>query len=229
MATIQDLDDTTAASLVLHSLTKKLGKSLTRKTGFLGLGGQKATFDIIVRRTHVDEKYGCYTFYAVRGGKAKSSAAVYGEIVVKEVIKQLFGHFVGQMSPVYSMSDNLNKAIGAGNINTSKIYAQATKIGGQMQLHQAKKMGRDVYDQCRIFGLGANVLYGGAMRLEIKKDNSSYLEIMLRAWGGGLSGSAKWIDRFEANGGEEFKKIQNWGGHWKANYKYKPQTGFEAA
>lgn len=227
MATIQDLDDSSAASLVLLSLCENLGREITRKGGFLGLS-KRSAFDIIISKARGGgDEYGCYTFYAVKGGRAKSSTAVFGEVVVKEIVKQLFNHAITSLSPAYAMAGDLEGAFKSGSIDSKGIYAKAKKLGGQMQLHAAKKMGRDVYDQCRVFGLGADVRFGGAIRFEIKMDGGgAYLVIMIRAWYG-LSGSARWVDRFKGDGGVTFRRIDTMGGDRVGNFTYRPGTGLQ--
>ncbi|MFC1572899.1 hypothetical protein ACFL6M_04795 [Candidatus Eisenbacteria bacterium] len=97
-------------------------------------------------------------------------------------------HFVSDMSPVYAMAGNFSGAIDVGRgggIDTKTIYTKATQIGGAMQLHAAKKMGKNAYDQTRIFGLSAYVFYCGVVRFEEKRSGgSSDVDIVLWGWHG---------------------------------------------
>ena len=155
------------------------------------------------------------------------------ELVLKDVMSKLFDHFVGDMSPVYSMAGDLSGAIEAGSgggIDTKAIYDKATQVGGAMQLHAAKQMGKDTFDQARIWGLSSDVIYGGVARFKEKRSGgSSDVEIIVRGWQG-LSASAPFIDRFRGHSSynvhQDIKDLKKkWGGHFRGDYIYCPTTG----
>ena len=227
---VQNIDDLIAGNLVLVALAKCRGiAAMTSKF----IGKDKAAFDVIVEECHdpsVGKKYKCFTYYTVKTGKSKSAFSALGGLVLKDIVSKIFDHVVGQHSTVYSTSGDLSGGLGVGKIDTAGIYSTAAKIGGQMQLHAAKKMGKKTYDQVRVLGLGANLLSGGAVRFEeVKYAQCKGLNIVVRDWNG--RDSHYWVDEFRGQGrsgksaAHWFKRLHTMGGHHRCDYIYNPATG----
>jgi len=230
---LDKMSDEVAASLILNAIAKRKEVSATTKKTF---GGSKQLYDIIVKPIHnwrLDSQYVAYTFYAVKTGKAKSAPRALGELVLKDVVSKLLDHVKGEVSDIYSLSGDLSGGLESaqgGWMDTKEIYSTASKLGGQMQLHAAKKSGGEVYDQVRIFGLSSHVVYGGIARFEEVSNISSSkgLNVILSYWIG-LSGSARWIDEFQGNGGRDrtdtLNKFDKMGGDFHVDYIYSPGNG----
>ena len=230
---LQLMNEEVAAGLILQAIAKKQGVAATSKSTF---GGSKQRYDIIVERIIVlrlGDEYAAFTFYAVPTGKAKSTTRAVGELVLKDVVSKLLDHAMGQVSSIYSLSGDLSGAVdgvSGGWMNTEEIYSNAEKIGGQMQLHAAKKMGKRTYDQVRIFGLSAHVVYGGVARFSEVKNISGGkgLNIIMSYWNG-LTGSVRWIDRFKGatqhDASSDIKNLHKWGGDHHVDYIYSPGNG----
>lgn len=229
MSNIQQMDDATAASLILYALAKKMEKSATKKRL---LRSDKQAWDIIVYEIGSSEaNYAGYTFFAVTTGKAKSAPRALGEVILKDIVGKLVSHVAGEMSPAYSMASTFSDAAGAGSLDTKQIWSDAAKVGGAMQLHAAKKMGKQVYDMARIWGLSAHVNYCGvAVFAEKKKPGAATeLEVHIRGWNS-LSRGAKFLDRWHGRADGQSKpalsEITKWGGDFgDIDYIYNPATG----
>jgi len=230
---LDKMNDEVAASLILKAIAKRKGVSDTTKKTF---GGSKQLYDIIVNPINnwrLDSKYVAYTFYAVKTGKAKSAPRALGELVLKDVVTKLLDHVKGESSGIYSLAGDLSGGLESaqgGWMDTKEIYSTASKIGGQMQLHAAKKMGSETYDQVRIFGLSSHVAYGGVVRFEEVSNSSSCkgLNVILSYWIG-LSGAASWIDDFQGKGSHDrtdnLNKLDKMGGDFHSDYIYSPGNG----
>ena len=220
------INDEVASTLVLQALGMKQG------------GGKNPKLDVIVERIGsdlIDGKYAAFTFFAVKKGKLKSAPRALGELVLKDVVSKLLDHAKGEASAVYSLAGDLSGGLdGAkgGWMDKKKmdeIYSSASEVGGQMQLHAAKKMGQKTFDLTRVYGLSADVVYGGVVRFESVEYGTKGVDIVLRYWNG-LSGSASFIDGFQGkrhdvDGNKQISKLHEWGGHHKAQYIYSPITG----
>jgi hypothetical protein len=229
MAGIEQMDETTAASLILYALARKVGKSATKKRL---LRSEKQAWDIIANPIHSGQAgYVGFTFFAVTTGKAKSAPRALGELILKDIVKKLFDHVVGDMSPAYEMAGTFDSAAKAGSIDTKEIYATATKVGGAMQLHAAKKMGKEVYDMARVYGLSAHVNYCGVAVFEEKKKSGSpaQMKVHIRAWNSLIRGAGfldQWQGRASGRQKPALSDITKWGGDaGDIDYTYNPATG----
>ncbi|MBE9568080.1 MAG: hypothetical protein IMF14_05240 [Proteobacteria bacterium] len=229
MATgVKDINDTVAASLVLQALAKRDGIKGSKRSLF----GSRPAYDIVINKiySNVGDEYAFFSYHAVKAGKAKSPTRVFPEVVLKDVLGKILGEVAGGASPVYAMGDSMNGALGAGSIDTKGIYSKAGKLGGQMQLHQAKKMSPSAYKMTQIYGLAADVKSSGVVRLEkVSYAGNSGLNIVLRGWY--TRGTANmFIDRFNNKTGidpTDLMKNMNkkLGGDIQIDYIYSPSTG----
>ena len=229
MATgVKDINDTVAASLVLQALAKREGISGTKKSLF----GSRSAYDIVINKiySNVGDDYAFFSYHAIKGGKAKSSTQLFSEVILKDVVGKILSEVAGGVVPVYSMGDSLNGALGAGSIDTKGIYSKAAKLGGQMQLYEAKKMSPSAYKMTQIHGLASNVKSSGVVRLEkVSYAGNNGLNIVLRGWyGRGMANRI--IDQFNHKTGSDPTDLmknmnKKLGGDIKIDYIYSPSTG----
>ncbi|MEM9380403.1 MAG: hypothetical protein AAGB93_10690 [Planctomycetota bacterium] len=223
---IAEMSSETAASLILRAYCLHRGETI--KTSFL----RNQRYDVIANRVPLStEEYAGFTFWVVKRGTAKSATRALGETVLKSVVSALVDHAKNELSPVHSVASDVSGAMETGSggmIDTKEIYSNATKIGGQMQLHAAKKMGRDAYDQTRTWGLTAHRYHDGAVRFD-GSDAPPGITMHMRTWG--ADHAASWVDRFQGadaryGAGDQFAGIDSMSSDWlKAQFFYSASTG----
>jgi hypothetical protein len=231
---VEAINDSIAASLVLQGLAKKQGIAASSKSFF---GGTSNAYDIIVDKIHnwqADGKFAFFSYYAVKVGKSKSATRVFTEVVLKDVLNKLFNEALGGVSEVYSMGDSLSGAYSSVAKNEQKkavkdIYSKANKLGGQMQLHEAKKMGGRAYKETVKYGISSDFRNAGIVRFEqLSYGGGKGLNIVLRGWTS-RSRASYWIDHFNGHTGnspvKNMNDLQNFGGDIKIDYMYNPANG----
>ncbi|MEM1452823.1 MAG: hypothetical protein AAF957_11450 [Planctomycetota bacterium] len=219
---IADMSSETAASLILNAYCQFLGE--TTRTSIL----RNQRYDVIVNRAPLQtDEYAGFTFWVVKRGTAKSATRALGETVLKSVISTLLDHATGELSPVHAMASQVSGAVEVGRgapIDTGQIYRNATKIGGQMQLHAAKKMGQREYDTARTWGLTARRYHGGAVRFDAS-DAPTGVTMQMRTWS--ASHASSFLDWFQGvSASKNFSRIDSISSDWNSpEFFYSASTG----
>jgi len=226
---IKDINETATASLVLQALSKKNNINSTSKSF---LGGSKPAYDIVIEKIHnwrVDDKYAFFSYYAVKAGKSKSSNQIMSGILLKNVITKIFSEVTTGVEEIYKMAEDLSSDVDLANKPDRSMFAQAGSLGGQMQLHQAKKMGDGVYNTALVYGSASKVISGGVVRLEqVSHAGAKGLNIILRGWRT-QSTAAQYINVFRGDDGgdptDSINALDQYGGEIKIDYVYSPSSG----
>ena len=165
---IELLNDDYAASFILHVLAMETDKKGIKKN-FLGF--KTAAYDVIVKSSRglVDD-CATYTFHAYKPWTMTIAPPFLTLTALKEIGKEIMSAGLEQLSPAYAMGKALSTPFSFQK-EVGKIFKNAQKLGGQLQLQAAELM-KNKDDKINVMNqsCASRLEYAGAAKFEAETD-----------------------------------------------------------